>query len=133
MDKWRTQICTISKMTKDRMEHLQARENKRLENMRLADIRNMRRNIGNKLMLDGLEMEAKKSWPNLGNLANKIEADVIIPQTILNYPEYTNKLQRLAMLAEIGNLDAMQEVLDNQLILEKKNELLQPIFRDLKS
>ena len=66
-------------MTKDRMEHLQARENKRLENMRLADIRNMRRNIGNKLMLDGLEMEAKKSWPNLGNLANKIEADVIIP------------------------------------------------------
>lgn len=37
------------------------------------------------------------------------------------------------MLAEIGNLDAMQEVLDNQLVLEKKNELLQPIFRDLKS
>jgi len=51
----------------------------------------------------------------------------------LNYPEYTNKLQRLAMLAEIGNLDAMQEILDNQLVLEKKNELLQPIFRDLKS
>ena len=37
------------------------------------------------------------------------------------------------MFAEMGNLDAMQEVLDNQLILEKKNELLQPIFRDLKS
>ena len=84
-------------------------------------------------MLDGLEMEAKKSWPNMANLASKIEADVIVPQTILNYPEYTLKLQLLAMFAEMGNLDAMQEVLDNQLILEKKNELLQPIFRDLKS
>lgn len=27
----------------------------------------------------------------------------------------------------------MQSVLDNQLVLEKKNRLLQPIFRDLKS
>ena len=107
MDKWRTQICTISKMTKDKIEHLEQREAKRLESMRMADIKNMRHNIGNKLMLDGLEMEARKSWPNMANLATKIEADVIIPQTILNYPEYTNKLQRLAMLAEIGNLDAM--------------------------
>ena len=64
-------------------------------------------------MLDGLEMEATKSWPNMANLATKIEADVIVPQTILNYPEYTLKLQRLAMFAEMGNLDAMQEVLDN--------------------
>ncbi len=47
--------------------------------MRMADIRNMRKNIGNKLMLDGLEMEASKSWPNMANLATKIEADVIIP------------------------------------------------------
>ena len=84
-------------------------------------------------MLDGLEMEAAKHWPNMANLQSKIEADVIIPQTVLNYQEYHNKLQRLAMYAELGDYPAMQSVLDNQLVLEKKNQLLQPIFRDLKS
>jgi len=79
MDKWRTAICTISNNTKNHITHLEEREERRLESMRLADIKNMRKNIGNKLMLDGLEMEAKKSWPNMANLATKIEADVIIP------------------------------------------------------
>ena len=124
MDKWRTQICNTAKTTKDHITWLEEREEKRLESMRMADIKNMRRNIGNKLMLDGLETEARKSWPTLGNLGAKIDVDVIIPQTVLNYPEYSNKLQRLAMFAEMGNLDAMQEVLDNQLVLEKKNTLL---------
>ena len=72
-------------------------------------------------MLDGLEMEAEKHWPTLANLAAKIDTDVIIPQTVLNYQEYTNKLQRLAMYAEMGDLTAMQQVLDNQLVIERKN------------
>ena len=88
MDKWRTQICQISKRTKDKIEYLEARERKTLESMRQQDIRNMRTSIGNRLMLDGLEMEAAKSWPTLTNLAEKIDADVIIPQTVLNYQEY---------------------------------------------
>ena len=52
----------------------------------------MRKSVGNKLMLDGLEMEATKSWPTMTNLTQKIEADVVIPQTILNYQEYNAKL-----------------------------------------
>ena len=56
--------------------------------MRMQDIRNMRKNIKNKLMLDGLEMEAAKSWPTVANLATKIDTDVIIPQTVLNFSEY---------------------------------------------
>ena len=133
MDKWRTQICQISKRTKDKIEYLEARERKTLESMRQQDIRNMRTSIGNRLMLDGLEMEAAKHWPSLTNLQERIDADVIIPQTVLNYQEYQNKLQRLAVYAELGDHTAMQSVLDNQLVLEKKNRLLQPIFRDLKS
>ena len=39
-------------------------------------------------MLDGLEMEAAKHWPSLSNLQQKIDADVIVPQTVLNYQEY---------------------------------------------
>ena len=92
MDKWRTQICNISKTTKDKVDFLEKKERKTLETMRLKDIKNMRKNIGNKLMLDGLEMEAAKHWPNMANLAQKIEADVIIPQTVLNFSEYHTKL-----------------------------------------
>ena len=79
MNRWRTQICNISKTTKDKVDFLEKKERRTLENMRQKDIKNMRKNIGNRLMLDGLEMEAAKHWPNLTNLAEKIEADVIIP------------------------------------------------------
>ena len=113
MDRWRTSICTISKNTKDLIKTLEAKEKRTLENMRMQDIRNMRKKIGNKLMLDGLEMEAAKSWPTMSNLAAKIEADVIIPQTILNFAEYQMKIQRLAMFADMGDHEAMQAVLDN--------------------
>jgi hypothetical protein len=68
MDRWRTKICTISKNAKDHIDFLKNREAKTLENMRMNDIRNMRKQIGNKLMLDGLEMEAAKSWPTMTNL-----------------------------------------------------------------
>ena len=64
-------------------------------------------------MLDGLEMEAAKSWPTLANLTEKIEADVIIPQTILNFTEYQQKLQRMAIYAELGDQEALQNILDN--------------------
>ena len=79
MDRWRTKICNISKNAKDHIAFLKNREERTLEKMRMQDIRNMRKTIGNKLMLDGLEMEAAKSWPTLTNLAQKIEADVIVP------------------------------------------------------
>lgn len=133
MDRWRSKICTISKNTKDKIVFLEEKERKTLEAMRMQDIRNMRKSVGDKLMLKGFEMEARKGWPTLGNLSEKIEADMVIPQTILNYTEYSLKLQRIAMFAEIGDFEAMQAVLDNQLVFEKKNQMLQPIFRDIKS
>jgi len=121
MDRWRTAICGISLRTKEKIAFLENKERKMLEAMRMQDIKNIRKDIKNKFMLDGLEMEAKKHWPNRQNLAERIDTDLIIPQTILNYQEYTNKLQRLAFFAEMGHLDAVQQVLDNQLVLEKKN------------
>ena len=133
MDRWRTTICTVAGRTKEMVNFLEDKERKTLEKMRIQDIKNMRKQISNKFMLDGLEMEAAKHWPNLTNLKSKIDADVIIPQTVLNFTEYHNKLQRLAMFAEMGDYESMQAVLDNQLVIEKKNLLLQPIFRDIKS
>lgn len=89
MDAWRTAICNISMRTKEKIVFLEAKEKKLLEVMRMKDIKNMRTNISNKLMLDGLEMEQAKHWPTVANLATKINADVIIPQTVINHAEYT--------------------------------------------
>ena len=133
MNRWRTSICTISKNTKDKIAYLEEKERKTLETMRMQDIRNMRKKVSDQFMLDGLEMESAKSWPTMANLTTKIEADVIIPQTVLNFSEYQAKIQRLAMFAEMGDQEAMQAVLDNQLVIERKNKLLQPLFRDIKS
>lgn len=58
---------------------------------------------------------------------------MIIPQTILNHQEYQAKLQRLAMFADQGDNKKMQQILDNEQVIDQKNVLLQPIFRDLKS
>ena len=121
MDRWRTSICTIAKNTKDTIAFLEEKERRTLESMRMKDIKNMRKQLSDKLMLDGMEMESEKHWPTLGNLATKIEADVIVPQSVLNFTEYQLKLQRLAMFSEMGDEEAMQAVLDNQLVFEKKN------------
>lgn len=39
-------------------------------------------------MLDALQIEATRQWPTLANLDYKINTDVVLPQTILNYGEY---------------------------------------------
>jgi tyrosyl-tRNA synthetase len=63
----------------------------------------------------------------------RVDTSKIIPQTILNNQEYHDKLQQLAMYADMGDHKRMQQVLDNKKVMERKNLLLQPIFRDLKS
>ena len=93
----------MAKNAQDHIKHLEKKEAKTLENMRMKDIKNMRKSIGNKMMLDNMDMDAEKNWPTMANLQDKIDADVIIPQNVLNYQEYQNKLQRLAMFAEMGN------------------------------
>ena len=84
-------------------------------------------------MLDAMNIEQERYWPTLGSLEQKIDADVVIPQTILDFGEYQMKLQKLAMLAEQGKNKEMQDVLDNRQQYDLKNRLLQPVFRDIKS
>ena len=86
----------------------------------------------NRYMLDALTIESRR-WPKLGELDKTISTNIILPQTILNYGEYQNKLQRLAFYAEQGDNEAMQSILDKEEFITKKNNLLQPIYRDLKS
>lgn len=100
--------------------------------MREHDIRDGKRRMENKYMLDAMVIESRR-WPKLGELDKTISTNIILPQTILNYHEYQSKLQRLAFYAEQGDNEAMQSILDKEEFNKKKNSFLQPIYRDLKA
>ena len=93
----------------------------------------MKDKLNTKLMFDAMTIENNRFWPTLTSIDEKVNMNMILPATILNFSEYTAKLQALAMYAESGNNKAMQAVLDNTECIEKKNYFLQPLFRDLKS
>jgi len=76
-----------------------------------------------KIMLDIMQIESRK-WPTLLDLNQKINENVILPQTILNYAEYQQKLQNLALYAEQGDHESMQKLLDKEDVMDKKNLLL---------
>ena len=100
MMRWRHSIIRISKHTEREVARLEKRHKQRLDSMKIKDIKNMRQGIENKLMLDLMQMECDKYWPTLANVNERIETEVIIPQTILNFAEYQTKLQKLALFAE---------------------------------
>ena len=123
MDRWRTQICNISWMTQKKMKFLEERELKTLKTMRDADIKDGKRRLENRYLLDAMEIEARR-WPKLENLDNTISTNIVLPQTILNFSEYQMKLQRLAFYAEQGDNEAMQKLLDKEDVMQKKNSFL---------
>lgn len=114
------------------MAALQDRETRLLEKMRDRDIKDGKRKMVNRYMLDAMQIESRR-WPKLDDLENSIQTNIILPQTVLNYGEYQNKLQRLAFYAEQGDNEAMQKILDKDNVISKKNSFLQPIYRDLKA
>lgn len=83
-------------------------------------------------MLDAMVIESRR-WPKLNDLDKSISTNIILPQTVLNYAEYQEKLQRLAFYAEQGDNEAMQKVLDKEEVITKKNDFLQPLYRDIKT
>ena len=132
LDKWRTAICNIAMHTKKQIGDLKRKEVQVLHKMRVKDLKDTKKAMDNRLMLDVMEVDSRK-WPTLADLNTKVDENVVLPQTILNYGEYQNKLQNLAFYAEQGDHESMQKLLDKEEVMEKKNVLLQPLFRDLKS
>jgi hypothetical protein len=54
MHRHRTSICTISGVTKEKLNYLSKREDRLMETMRVTDIRRSREKMDKKIMLDGL-------------------------------------------------------------------------------
>jgi hypothetical protein len=100
MTHWLTSICRVSHHTATKLDRLEEREKSLLDKTRIADIKDMRKNLHKRLILDAMQVEAVRHWPNLGNIDQRVKHDVVLPQTILNYGEYQSKLQKLAMFAE---------------------------------
>jgi hypothetical protein len=70
-----------------------------MEKMKRYDIKNTKKAMENRLMLDTMKIDSKR-WPTLADINSKIDDHVILPQTILDYGEYYQKLQNLAFYAE---------------------------------
>lgn len=79
MNRWRTRICRVSMSTKNTLKFLEKRNTKTLETMRMNDIRMIRDSTDKRLMLDAMQMEQARSWPDLLTLDTKINTDVILP------------------------------------------------------
>ena len=103
-----------------------------MQKMRNKDLSDTKKAIETRIMLDTMRVDSQK-WPTLLDLNSKIDENVVLPQTIMNYEEYQRKLQNIAFYAEQGDHVAMQELLDKQDVIEKKNAFLQPLYRDLKT
>lgn len=119
-------------MTQKKFEHLTKRETKLLNTMRDKDIEDGKRRLENKYKLDAMQIDSRR-WPKLDDLDNSIRTNILLPQTVLNYSEYQLKLQKIAFYAERGDNEAMQSLLDKKEVMKKKNEFLQPIFREIKT
>ena len=100
--------------------------------MRNHDLNTARTQMETRLMLDTMQADSQR-WPSLVNMNERVDDNVILPQTIINHEEYAKKMQNLAFYAEQGDHQSMQKLLDKEEIMEKKNLLLQPLFRDIKS
>lgn len=59
--------------------------------MKTKDLLDTKKAMENKLMLDTMQVDSRK-WPTLLDINTKIDENVILPQTILNYGEYYQKL-----------------------------------------
>ena len=51
------------------------------------DLRDTKKALEKKIMLDMMQIETKR-WPTLADINAKVDENVILPQTILNYGEY---------------------------------------------
>lgn len=91
MDKWRTAVCNIAMHTKKQITDLQKKEQNMLEKIRRRDMRDTKKAMDNRVMLDVMQVDSRK-WPTLSNLNEKVDENVVLPQTILNYGEYQHKL-----------------------------------------
>ena len=77
-----------------------------MERIRRRDIEQTKKKIQNRIMLDVMQADSAR-WPTLADINQKIDANVVLPSTILNSDEYYNKLQNLAFYAEQGDHEGM--------------------------
>lgn len=87
MDRWLSAICKNAKHTQEKLQYLEEREQKLLKTVRRNEFimeddqksNKLRADVHKKLMLEAMEIEAARTWPNLTNLDQRVNHDVILP------------------------------------------------------
>lgn len=73
--------------TKRQMRELHEKEQRLLTRMKVKDIYDTKKTMENRMMLDVMQIDSRK-WPTLADMNTKVDENVVLPQTILNYGEY---------------------------------------------
>ncbi len=84
------------------------------------------------MLLQGMEMDSKY-WLNEANLSKSFDLTPAIPHKIINHHDYYERLERIAVLTENGDFEELEKMIHDQDTKKLKNNLLVPIFRDIKS
>ena len=72
-------------------------------------------------------MDSQK-WPELDDLKDNL----FIPPTVLHSREYTDRIHKLADMADTANHKAMEKILNSEDTVEEKNKMLAPLYNDIK-
>ena len=119
--------------TQRHIQMLEDREARLLEAEKVRDLRDETDHRRRQLMLQALEVDSKR-WPHSTTDVNaQVDKNVVLPATVLHYEEYLKRLQRLAFLSEVGDYEKMEKVLDKQSVIDEKNRMLVPFYRELKA
>ena len=73
--------------TKKQITDLQRKEQELLQRMKIKDLNDTKKAMETRMMLDVMQIDSEK-WPTLSNINEKVDENVVLPQTILNYGEY---------------------------------------------
>ena len=117
LTKERTSIIKIAMHTKNQIMHLEKKEIEQEEKDKWKRIRDMQKLRERQMYLQALQIDSSAPIPS---------------PTIVDFTQYYERLQNLAMLTVHGNYDEAEKLLKNQETVEEKNIYLQPLYRSLK-
>jgi hypothetical protein len=79
-------------------------------------------------------MQAEQDWLTPDNIDTRLSQQMnkILPPAILSHVDYYNRINKYSLLIETGQYEKAEELKLNKKIIEYKNNLLQPLYVELK-
>lgn len=127
MTKFRNSIIRISMHTRNQIDKLTADKERQAEIEERRKIDMHKEWMKRQHYLQTLEVDSQR-WPELDDLKDNL----FVPPTVLHSREYTDRIHKLAEMADTANHEAMEKILNSEQTVEDKNKILSPLYNDLK-